>query len=82
MNNGNPENYSFYEWQHTWPSSSNILRELGSTSIDNNKAILTLTHLTYRDTGQYKCRVSNGVDTVAKPHYVEEQDVYIFVKGR
>ena len=79
---GNPDNYSFSQWQHRWPAQSgNILRVVKSTIVEQNQATVKLEDVTYQDSGYYKCLVSNGIGTPANKDYQAEKDFVLLVKG-
>ena len=79
---GNPDNYTFSQWQHRWPAQSgNILRKVESTSIEKNRATLKLENATFQDSGYYKCLTSNGIGTPENKDYKAERDVFILIKG-
>ena len=80
--NGNPNNYTFSPWQHRWHDQNNILREMASTNIENNKAILKLENLTFQDSGYYKCFVSNGIGILDDNEYMAADEVFLFIKGK
>ena len=79
--NGNPDNYTFSPWRHTWPSYSKVLREIESTSANGNEATLKLENLTYQDSGVYTCLASNGVGILNNPDFLASQEIVIVVKG-
>ena len=81
-NSGNPSNYTFSHWQHKWHSQTNSLREIESTTIENNKAILQLENITFKDSGYYKCFVSNGIGTSSDNNYVATDEMFLFIKGK
>jgi len=79
---GNPDQYTFYIWQHK-TLSGQLIRTLTGLSI-NNTSVLTLRDLgldlNYQNSGYYVCRASNGIPNRSSDK-VFSREVYYDIAG-
>jgi len=58
---GVPDRYTYITWEHTWPGHALVIRSYPGSEV------LHLNKLTYEYSGNYTCRVENGVRASRNP---------------
>ena len=78
---GEPQKYTFSKWIQYAPDGRTKVKEYDSSRIEGGNAYLTLSSVSYMNSGTYYCIVSNGIEDYTTGNVTATNNTFQTVTG-